>query len=263
MKISSIHVYPIKSLSGISLLSSKVTLRGLEFDRRWMLVDEQMRFITQRDFPQLAHFFVKITDKDLIVSYQNDEIEIDLEPQTNIALKVQIWDDIVLAYEVKTSISSWFSIKLGIRCKLVYQPESSIRPIDNHYSVTQTEHTSFADGYPILMISEASLAALNEKCEEQIEIARFRPNIVIENAEPFQEDKLKAFKINDILFYGVKPCARCLMTTINLQNLQKSNEPLKTLSNFRKEGNKILFGQNVVIHSEGFLSVGDTLIISK
>lgn len=262
MEISKLFIYPIKSLGGISLQKSEVEMRGLKHDRRWMLVDENGVFLTQRNLPRLAAFSLSIHDQYLEVLNKVTllKIKVPLLPKSGIKMPVRLWDDEVIGEIVDIEISEWFSLQLGQKVNLVYQSEDSIRKIDNNYTVNGEEHTSFSDGYPILIISEASVDALNSKCPEQIPLERFRPNVVIKNCDAFFEDKLREIDINDTKLYGVKPCARCIMTTINQETFEKSKEPILTLSKFRMFEHKILFGQNAVVHKTGTFSVGDKVV---
>jgi hypothetical protein len=262
MEISQLFIYPIKSLGGISLLKSEVEIRGLKHDRRWMLVDESGVFLTQRNLPNLAAFSLSINDRffEVLNKVTRSKIEIPFLPKSGIKMPVKVWDDELIAEIVDTEISEWFSQQLGQKVNLVYQSEDSIRKIDNNYAVSGEEHTSFSDGYPILIISEASLEELNSKCPEQIPMERFRPNVVVKNCVAFFEDTLKEIIINDTKLYGVKPCARCIMTTINQDTYEKSKEPIATLSKFRKLEHSILFGQNVVVHKSGTIAVEDKVI---
>ncbi len=262
MEISRLFIYPIKSLGGISLQKSDVEMRGLKHDRRWMLVDENGVFLTQRNLPKLAAFSLSINNQFLEVfnKVTQSKINIPFLPKSGIKMLVKVWDDELIAEIVDIEISDWFSLQLGQKVNLVYQSEDSIRKVDKNYAVNGEEHTSFSDGYPILVISEASLDELNSKCPEQIPMERFRPNVVIRNCEAFSEDTLGEINISDAKLYGVKPCARCIMTTINQDTFEKSKEPILTLSKFRKFEHRILFGQNVVVHKIGTIAVGDKVV---
>lgn len=261
MYISNLYIYPIKSLGGIELTEANVTERGLAFDRRWVLADAENRFITQRQYHQLAFFSVELTAESLLITNrQNGKVcNVPFEPKTGDFQLITIWEDAVVGQRVAAEVDTWFSEQLGIRCSLFYQPDTSIRPIDTDYAITGAEHTSFSDGYPILLVSQESLDDLNSKVTERIEMQRFRPNIVVSGATPFQEDTLQEIKVGLAVLYGVKPCARCVLTTINPETGQKGAEPLQTLATYRKKGNKVLFGQNVVVHQTGKIKVGDEI----
>jgi uncharacterized protein YcbX len=259
MEITGLFIYPIKSMGGISLKSSTIEMRGLKYDRRWMLVDENNRFLSQREHPFLSRFSLALNDEFFTVTntLNNECRNIPLEKVTNQKKMVYVWEDEVLAKVVEPEISLWFSNQIGQKVDLVYQPNESIRPVDSNHIITGQEHTSLSDGYPVLIISEASLEYLNSLCPEHIQMERFRPNIVVKNIEAFGEDKLDKFCINDVELYGVKPCARCNVPNLNTETLTFSKEPSLTLSKIRKFGNKILFGQNLVVHKIGRINVGD------
>ncbi|WP_435356536.1 MOSC domain-containing protein [Emticicia sp. SJ17W-69] len=260
--ISEITIYPIKSLGGISLQSVIVEERGLQHDRRWVLADEENRFITQRENEQMALIDVSIESDGLHVSHrlkENTPLTVPFSPQTSDYQKITIWDDIVNAVRVSDEVDAWFSVILGKKCHLFYQPDDSIRLTDPRYSITKEEHTSFSDGYPILIIGQASLDNLNERLDEKVEMKRFRPNLVFSGGQAHEEDDWKYFTVGEAKLVGVKPCARCVMTTINPETAEKGKEPLKTLNQYRNFGNKILFGQNLLVVETGKISVGDLI----
>lgn len=266
LKISDIIIYPIKSLGGISLKNAVVEKRGLKYDRRWMLVNENGVFLTQRKFREMALLQVEITDNGLKVSHKTKDIqpiEIPFNSEPLEHLRVQVWDDTCTAFTISDSINQWFSDVLERDCRLVYMPDDSLRQLDRRYA-KEGEITGFADGYPVLILGESALEKLNKKLENAIPMNRFRPNLVFSGGSPNEEDTWKELKIGQINFYGAKPCARCIMTTINQDNAVAGKEPLKTLSTYRKVGKKILFGQNLIPRSLGeSVKVGDVISISK
>ncbi|MCP9769834.1 MOSC domain-containing protein [Lacihabitans sp. LS3-19] len=261
MEISELHIYPIKSLGGISLSQSEVDLTGLKYDRRWMLTDENNVFLTQRTFAELSGFEVKINLEYLIVTDKKNKnsINIPLIPETQKLENIQIWNDTLKGQLVSDKANEFFSDLLKSNIKLFFQPEDSIRKIDAKYQKTGMEITSLSDGYPILMVSEESLEYLNQHCNEHIPMDRFRPNIVIKGVNPFFEDDIFDFNIGEVHLRGVKPCARCIVITIDQKTSEKGKEPLLTLSKIRKMNNKILFGQNVVVYRPGLIKVGEKL----
>lgn len=268
LKLSEIYIYPVKSLGGIHLDIANITTRGLKNDRRFMLIDENGRFMSQREHPQLAIFQTKIEDNFLKIIHKRTGqiLLINLSSNSQLApLSVTIWDDETSAIEVSSEASAWFTQALNIPTRLVYMPEESQRKTDVQYALTGEEITSFSDGYPILIIGQSSLNDLNNRLENPVNINRFRPNFVFTDGEPFEEDNWHEFTVGNIRFFGVKPCARCIMTTIDQETGdKKSKEPLLTLNKYRKAGNKILFGQNVLISQLGTVSVGeDVTVISR
>jgi hypothetical protein len=266
LEITALYIYPIKSLAGISVGKSKVEFRGLEFDRRWMLVDENNQFITQRNFPLMALLQPEIKSSSIVVSHRNQKfepIEFSMAQPMSKAESVTIWDDTCLAKEVSVVASEWFSAVLEMNCRLMFMHEESIRQADQRYAIGESDKVSFADGYPILMVSEESMSQLNRKMRLNYSIDRFRPNIVFKGGTPHAEDTLRKVTINDVDLFGVKPCARCVLTTIDPQTTAQGKEPLKTLTTYRKLGNKILFGENFIPVNEGEITVGSQIIIHE
>jgi uncharacterized protein YcbX len=264
LQVSELFIYPIKSMAGISANKAVVTDRGFEYDRRWMLVDENNLFISQREIPQLALMQVEITENGLKVTYRPDGqfIPVPFQPQTNEFADLSIWDDTCTGQFVSETIDQWFREKLGIYCRLAYMPDQSIRLTDPKYT-SQGHITSFSDGYPFLLISQSSLDDLNSRLDEPLPMNRFRPNIVCKGGEPFSEDLLHTFSIGNIQFHGVKLCARCPIPTIDQETLARGKEPLKTLARYRFKNNKILFGQNLIHEGLGEICVGDELTVLR
>lgn len=259
--LSEINIYPIKSLGGINLQSAELEEKGLQYDRRWMLVDEEGIFITQRKHFELALLQVNIADGKLSVSHKTlpeKSISFSLNEDTGEQISVVIWNDAATALEVNKTVSDWFSDFLRFRVRLVKMPLTEKRLVDLDYALND-EIVSFADGYPCLIIGQSSLDGLNEKLSEPIRMDRFRPNFVFTGGEPHVEDGFKDFYIGEVLFSAVKPCARCVLITIDQQTGEKGQEPLRTLASYRTVGKKIMFGQNLLHHHLGTIQVGDEL----
>jgi uncharacterized protein len=264
MILSEINIYPVKSLSGISLQTSKTEERGLRFDRRMMLVDQNNKFITQRECPQMAAIRLKISENYFVASKSEDEILIPCLPNSEKKATVKVWSSSVKAVFYGSEINEWFSDILKTKCSLVFMNEDAKRIVSPFYAVRKfKDKVSFADGYPYLLIGENSLVDLNGKLEKPLPMNRFRPNLVIKDSAAFAEDEWKKIKIGDTIFHVVKPCARCVMTTIEQSNgVKDGNEPLKTLAKYRTKNGKILFGQNLIAENAGgFLKVGDKVEI--
>lgn len=260
LTLTEIYIYPIKSLGGISLNSSFAGKRGLQYDRRYLLVDENGMFITQRDFPQLALLKLSFTETgfNVLSSSDNSFITIPFESNSGETRKVQIWDDLCTALVVDKKLDKWFSDILKIKCSLVFMPDDEKRIVEKTYETT--EHiVSFADAYPYLIIGQSSLDDLNSRLEQSVPMNRFRPNFVFSGGNPYEEDIWKIFKVGVVHLKAVKPCARCMITTTDQQTAERSNEPLKTLSTYRKINGKVMFGMNVVCNQEGIVSIGDRI----
>jgi uncharacterized protein len=259
-KISELIIYPIKGLRGISLQNSDITPLGLKYDRRYMLVQSNGTFISQRDFPQLTLLSVLLSHNGFVLfdPKSNSSLELPFEIFGS-TRKVKIWDDTVDAIEADNKYSEWFSNVLNVDCSLVYLPSSSSRLLDPKYNRGE-DLVSFADGFPFLLIGKSSLDFLNKKLYEPIPMDRFRPNIVFEGGVAFEEDTFLEISVGSNRFFALKPCARCAVPTINQQNGIKGVEPTKTLAAFRQKDNKIYFGENLVLGSnQTQIAVGDLL----
>ncbi|SKC00171.1 MOSC domain-containing protein [Dyadobacter psychrophilus] len=261
MRLSEIWIYPVKSLGGIRLKEAKTEERGLQYDRRWLIIDEENTFITQRVFQQMALIDVALEQNGLKIYERNNpenSIKVPYEPVSAQKLSVKIWDDLAEAVTVMNEADAWLSAQLEKNVRLVMMPESTERKADPKYA-KNGEIVSFADGYPFLVISQASLDELNSRLEEPISMVRFRPNFVISDTMPFEEDEWKRIRIGELDFEIVKPCARCVLTTVDPTTGQKAPEPLKTLASYRRVNNKVLFGQNMVASNFGVVREGDEL----
>ena len=237
--------------------------KGLQYDRRYMLIDENNRFITQRVVHEMALFRLSLSDKGFNVSFKGSSIVLPLLPDNQtMSKKVTIWEDAVLATEMGEEHSQWFATHLGIKCSLVFFPEESRRDVDKEFA-SHDEQVSLADGYPFLIIGERSLEDLNSRLKIPVPMNRFRPNFVFEGGVPYEEDTWKDFTIGSNQFKGVKPCARCTLTTVNQETGLAGKEPLATLSSYRKNGSKVNFGQNLLAVDHKQVSEGDIISIKS
>lgn len=265
-------------MGGIAVDRARVTDRGFFPDRRWMLVDPDNVFMTQRDWPSLALFRLKLLEDGLrVVSVLHpDPLVIPFRPAVEASpgvhslgagaaevgagsADVRIWDDVVRAQFVGAEADAWFTSALKTPCRLVYMPDDTKRITDPDY-VPEGGLTSFADAFPFLLIGQASLDDLNSRLGTPLPMNRFRPNIVFTGGTPFLEDSLGSFTIRGIRFRAVKSCARCVITTIDQQTTIQGKEPLRMLARYRAVGHKILFGQNLTHQGAGELAVGDELV---
>jgi uncharacterized protein len=260
--LSEIWIYPIKSLGGIRLQQAHVLEKGLEFDRRWMLVDEHNRFITQREHPQLALFQLTLSNEQLAIKHLTNgaSVQFNVDTFSTYEETVTIWDDQVQAVEVDKQLSQWFSKQLRMKCRLMYFPETNSRPVDKEHA-KRNENVSFADGYPFLIIGQASLDDLNSRLQTPVTMQRFRPNFVFTGGEPYEEDYWKNFTIGEVKFTGVKNCSRCVLTTVDPNTGRKGKEPLATLSLYRKRNNSIYFGQNLLAVNYNTVNEGDAITL--
>lgn len=267
LQISQLFVYPIKSLGGVTVTTSEITNKGLKYDRRWMLVDDHLSFITQREFPEMALLKVEIGNGFLTISdkiFNTPDLIIPFDEFDNRQYDVTIWNAVCRANGTRKDIDQWFSDTLKTKCRLMYMPDESMRPVDTTSGYAPKEKfTSFADAYPFLMLSQESLNDLNTRLQAPVSIDRFRPNLVFTGATPYFEDELEDFIINEVKFTGLENCARCTVIGINQDNATISKEPLKILSTYRRRGNNVYFGRNIVHSGIGKISVGDKIIVGQ
>jgi uncharacterized protein len=263
MYLGALYVYPIKSCGGIAIEEWEVDDRGLRYDRRWMLVDETGRFMSQRRFPRMALIRVRIDHDGLVVVAPNmPSLGVPFRARDGALLLASVWDDLVESVTVGDDANRWFSEFLDVSCSLVYLPDASVRPVDPTYGGSG-DWVGLADGFPFLLISEASLADLNARLEHPVLMDRFRPNLVVGGCKPFAEDGWRLVRIGRITFRVVKPCSRCNITTVDQRTAAKGKEPLRTLSRFRRTGTKVLFGQNLIHDDKGTLRSGDPVEVIR
>jgi uncharacterized protein len=261
--LSGIYVYPIKSAGGIALETATVVERGLQYDRRWMIVDAKGKFLTQRQLPRLSLISVRISLSHLVVDAPDmPTIRLPLQPNSDYRLPVQIWKGRCEAVHAGEDAARWFSHFLNLSCQLVYMPKESSRHVRAQYAVNN-EAVSFADAFPFLLTSEASLADLNKRMTAPVPMHRFRPNLVVTGGEAFAEDCWQQIRISSITFYLVKPCARCSTVMVNQATGVREKEPIATLARFRKRSGKVYFGQNLVHEGRGVLRLADKVVIVR
>jgi uncharacterized protein YcbX len=260
--VSELYTYPVKGCAGIPLQTSEVTSRGLSLDRRWMVVDDTGVFISQRSLPQLGLLQPLIREGEILLQHERKgyhTLAIPIEDQEEAdKMEVVVWQDRVPAQRVSDQADEWISKILGVSAHLVRMPESSQRMVDPEYARNK-EIVSFADGYPFLIVGQASLNDLNQRVGKVLSIKRFRPNIVFTGGAPYAEDGWQGFRIGETIFFAVKPCARCKVTTIDPITQEAGPEPLKTLATYRSEQNKVMFGMNLLSNGKGSISIGDEI----
>lgn len=259
--VASLHVYPIKSLGGFSVNEARISDRGFEHDRRWMLVDVNGRFITQREVPTMACLHCSpITNGFRVRDVRDDDhIDLPLALTDGPTSRSRVFDDEVDVLHSSTHVSAWFAEKLDASCSLVFMPDTAHRPVDARYA---TGINSLSDGYPYLILSHASLEDLNGRMAKALPMDRFRPNIVIKGGSAFQEDGWKEIGIGSARFALVKPCGRCVIPTTDQHTGERSKEPTRTLATYRRrpgtEGEvKVDFGMNAMAISGDVVRVGD------
>lgn len=262
MKLTQINVFPVKSFQGLSLASGFIDDFGLQHDRRWMLVDVSGKFVTQRKHPKLSLLNVDLSsagDVFIILDGERNLLSADVGNE----VYVQVWSDNCVGWaSADLSLDGKLSDYLGEAVRLVYMPPSTFRQVDTSY-FPGIQRVSFADGFPLLLLSEASLSDLNMRLESKQEacvpMSRFRGNLEISGDIPYGEDNWQKLAIGEVEFAVVKPCSRCVMTTVDAATGTKGREPLKTLSEYRKTTGGVMFGQNIIQLNQGVISIGDVV----
>lgn len=258
--VSQLFCYPFKSARGIALDQTYVGERGLEFDRRWMAVDAGGRFLSQRTHSMLARIRVRLDlpSGHVVLSYAGmPDLALPLTFSSPYRRNVVVWDDTMSALVCGDEADRWMTQVAGETASIVYFPEDSHRAVDTRYAHNQ-EHTAFADAFPVLVLSQASLDDLNSRLDLPLAMERFRPNVVVTGCRAYEEDTWSVCEVGSAELEMVKPCARCVITTIDQDTLARSIEPLATLSRYRQSPhNKTLFGQNALVRRTGIIRVGD------
>jgi uncharacterized protein YcbX len=268
-RLASIHVYPVKSLGGFAVPEAELTDRGLQHDRRWMLVDDAGAFQTQRELVAMACLHTAPSSQGFQVTDIRDGKTLELPWRLANAerQRVSVWSDTVTALRGDPASCAWFSERLQRKVHLVYMPDSSRRSTDGRYA---RGLTSLSDGFPYLIVSQASLDDLNARgrawAQERsntwahVPMDRFRPNLVIAGGTAFQEDGWMEIRIGEACFRLVKPCARCVVVTTDQLTGERGREPLRMLSMYRARGNKVMFGMNAVGDATGAVAVGQDVL---
>ncbi|MBW0146028.1 MOSC domain-containing protein [Marinobacter arenosus] len=262
MKVHSLWVYPVKSLAGIPVDEFALDDFGPVGDRRWMIIDADRQFVTQRNHPELAR---------IGVFRRGDDVEVAIPGQgrytlcpSGESLRALVWRDWTQAIVGQAEASEALSQFCGKALRFVYMPDDSFRRVDAA-RVRDLRRVSFADGFPLLITNLASLEELNGRLDKPVEMRRFRPNIVVEGATPWAEDHWRGLRVGECEFDLVKPCSRCVMTTVDPDSGVKDAavQPLRTLSKYRRTDDGVMFGMNAIHESEGWVRVGDPVKITK
>jgi uncharacterized protein len=263
LTLSALHIYPVKGLKGIALTEARCTERGLEHDRRWMVVDAEGGFLSQREHPKMATVWTDIAGGALSLSAPDiSTVDVPLDPRSSPPMRVRVWNSVCDASPVSPYADAWLSDYLGISCRLVYMPEDS-RRLSNAKYAGEGKLVGFADAYAYLVTGEASLSDLNTRLAAKghpaLPMNRFRPNLVVSGAAPYAEDGWKEIRVGDAVLRGVKPCGRCQVTTTDQSTGEvRGPEPLATLSGYRDSKEfGTMFGMNLVTVKTGMVRVGD------
>jgi len=268
MQISALYIYPVKSLAGLAVPRAQLQTRGFWYDRRFMLIDRRNTFVTQRKHPHMALLRIEDAGDAWRIHHTNrralGSLEIPKQPAPlGATLQVNIWEDTVQAQPLGQATDRWFSEALGMDLRLVYLPDSAERQVDLQYAEVG-DQVSLADGFPYLITNSASLQDLQKRLGQSIDMRRFRPNIVVDAAQAWEEDQWTELRSGEIRFRSLKPCARCQLITVDPDTAERSAEPLRILASARHRDNEVLFGVNAVWAAERsttqqYLAVGDQL----
>lgn len=267
-EVSQIFVYPIKSCRGIAVSHAEVQARGLAHDRRYMLVDANGRFLTQRQHGRMALIYVSFGDDGFVVEAPGMRpcfIPERLAPGDSAgstACEVKVWKDTVEATLADADTNVWFSAYMGFACGLVYLADTQHRPV-LHESAGFDDEVSFADGAPLMLLSEASLMDLNERLKNPVTINQFRPNLVVTADAAYAEDTWRHVEIDKARFDVAWPCSRCILTTIDPATGERDpeGEPMNALKRYRFHDRAVFFGQNLLPRATGRIAVGSALSI--
>ncbi|POP53030.1 MOSC domain-containing protein [Zhongshania marina] len=257
IRVSSLWRYPVKSMAGASMPSLAVTDWGPNLDRRWMVIDSQKRFITQRQLPRMCRLSASLSDAGIrIQSLDEPSLFIDVpEPMQAPQYEVAVWSDNCAAMDAGDEVATWLSDILGKSLRLCFMAETTHRQVDTQFAELGSR-VSFADGFPFLLCSEASLAVLSKALGRGLAVQRFRPNIVVAGSEAFAEDEWRRIRIANIEFDVLKPCSRCAIPTVNLDTAEREADVFKMLRAERSKNGEVYFGQNLVHRGSGELAVG-------
>ncbi|MES2868364.1 MAG: MOSC domain-containing protein [Pseudomonadota bacterium] len=260
LRLSTLYRFPLKSAKGESLPQARLDKLGLEGDRRWMLVDEASgRFLTQRADPKMSQLSALWNASGGLTLQAQGFAALDVPlPDGETDLRgVTIWRDTLRVPDAGDAAADWLSRFIEKPVRLVHVPVERARTTESGYG-RDDDKVAFADGYPLLLIGQASLDDISHRVGRPLEMLRFRPNLVIEGSEAFAEDGWKRIRIGDVEFRVVKPCSRCILTTVDPQTgvRDEQREPLATLMTYRKQAEGTMFGQNLVNDGNGMLQVG-------
>ena len=262
MQVHSLWIYPVKSLAGIAVDEFELDDFGPVSDRRWMIIDDAGKFVTQRTVPELARIGVALEQGSVELAIPG-EGRFTLTP-TDDRVETSVWNDGVMAQLAQSKVSDALSRFCGRPLRLAFMPSSSFRRVDPT-RVAQERRVSFADGFPLLVTNLASLDDLNRRLEHPVEMRRFRPNVVVEGTEAWAEDHWRTLRLDACRLTLAKPCSRCVLTTVDPQTGVKDpgTQPLRTLSGFRRTEEGVIFGMNAIHDSMGRIRIGDAVIASN
>jgi uncharacterized protein YcbX len=255
LRVAELYVHPVKSGRAVRVDRAVVTPRGLAGDREFMVVDAQRGFLSQREHPALARLSARL---------EGDELALELSGQAEIRIDrrasgpsrtCEVWGDRVACVDLGEEAARLLESLLGVPARLVRMADDASRPVDPRFGAASDE-VSFADGFPLLVTTSASIVAVSRRLERSVDATSFRPNLVVDGAEPFEEDVWTRIAIGDVELELVKPCARCSMVDVDPAHGSRRGDVLAALAKFRTARNKVFFGQNAIPRVLGELALG-------
>lgn len=264
-RLTGIRIYPVKGMRGRWLDSGFVEPWGLLHDRRWLVVTPDGMQLTQREAPLLARIDAAPAPEGLVLTLGQSSCPVPVPGSDAPTMHVTVWRSLIPAAVADASAATWLSQALGLPCLLVHMADPAARPTNPRFS-RPGDRVSFADGYPLLVASESSLADLNERLDAPVPMTRFRPNLVVAGAPAFEEDRWAALRIGERRFRAVKPCARCVVITIDQETgtaaaRRERAEPLRTLARYRQVDEGVIFGMNLIPDDTGPINLGEPVEI--
>jgi uncharacterized protein YcbX len=258
MHLTTLFAHPLKSAGAIELSRAFAGFQGILHDREWLLIKQDGQFLTARSHPKILLIRPTLIPGAVLFSFPGMAAICAQTTQFVHPVRATVWKDTFAAYHGESRLDDWMSQALGINCQLVWLGKTANRPLQS-----QPYGLSFADGFPYLLINQASLQALNTQIPQAVSARHFRPNIVVNGTESYQEDHWKIIRIGEVIFEITKPCSRCILTTINPDSAEKNHdgEPLRTLAKTRRSADGVYFGVNMIARTQGIIQRGDKLEI--
>jgi uncharacterized protein YcbX len=263
--VSALYVYPVKACRGIALTRARIEARGVRHDRRWAIVDESGTTLTQRTHPVLALVDVAIAGDTLVLASSAagaPALRLPLSPEGGRRRRVTVWRDTVDALDVGDEAGGWVTQLLGVPASIVFMPDDVERAVNPKYA-RAGDIVGFADAYPLLLATTASLADLNARMEHPLPMDRFRPNVVVDGSAAWAEDAWTRLQLGALPVRVAKPCERCVVTTTDQRTGERGVEPLRTLATFRRRDNDVLFAVNGVPDAHGDVAIGDPVTVPE
>jgi uncharacterized protein YcbX len=261
--VDDLWLYPVKAMRGYARDTVDVAIWGFEHDRRWMVVQPDGTFLTQRALPIMARVGAHAGPGGLILSSDDaPAMTVPIPKASAERRQVMVWSDPVPALDAGPDAAAWLSDRLGLPCGLVYMDDMDVRPVDPAFGAPG-DRAAFSDGFPVLLTNLASLDALNQELDHPIGMTRFRPNIVVSGLSAWEEDRWKRIRIGDVTFRVAKPCARCAVTTVDQTTGERPDktEPLRALGRIRRAQDGVMFGQNLIPDGPGRIAIGDRITV--